>query len=216
MTTGLIGCSFAALVIYLVIIGGNKDALQFMTFTNTGFNFHVYCPVDTPTAAGYYQNYFGGNYVNLNSVNTSSLYVVYVQSSNVTTLSFNASTKTYDNITDVGFYYCGLARAWNDTCINSKLICSAPGPMFYLPVDEEVTIIWINNITSEGLAWTEEGCYNSTSNSSDCMIDAKIPQFNRPQTEGCTFNQPTNYSFPTRKVRVNKTQVPISPHIHGL
>lgn len=49
MTTGLIGCSFAALIIYLVIVGGNKDALPFMTFTNTNFNFHVYCPVDQDT-----------------------------------------------------------------------------------------------------------------------------------------------------------------------
>lgn len=32
--TGLIGCSFAALVIYLVIIGGNRQALDYLTFTN--------------------------------------------------------------------------------------------------------------------------------------------------------------------------------------
>lgn len=49
-----------------------------------------------------------------------------------------------------------------------------------------------------------------------CTIDAKFIDPNRPDTEGCTFNQPTNLSFSTRKVRVNKTQVPVSPHIHGL
>ncbi len=48
------------------------------------------------------------------------------------------------------------------------------------------------------------------------MIDAKNIDPFKPETEGCTFNQPTNYSFSTRKVRVNKTQVPVSPHIHGL
>lgn len=136
MTTGLIGCSFAALIIYLVIVGGNKEALPFMTFTNTNFNFHVYCPVDTPTAAGYYKNVFGGNYINFNSLNSSSLYVVYVQSANVTTSVFIANTNTYQDNKDLGLYYCGLARAWNDTCSNSQLVCSAPGPMFYLPVDE--------------------------------------------------------------------------------
>lgn len=76
--------------------------------------------------------------------------------------------------------------------------------------------MWINNITSDGITWTESDCYNPDSSDMDCMIDAKISNYDMPQTEGCTFNQPTNYSFSSRKVRVNKTQVPISPHIHGL
>lgn len=50
----------------------------------------------------------------------------------------------------------------------------------------------------------------------ECSIDAKIIDYTRPQTEGCTYNLPTNFSFPSRKVRVNKTQIPVSPHIHGL
>lgn len=62
----------------------------------------------------------------------------------------------------------------------------------------------------------EDGCYDPNTPEADCMIDAKILPTTSPQQEGCTYNKPTNYSFSTRKVRVNKTQVPLSPHIHGL
>jgi hypothetical protein len=213
LTNGAIGCSVAALVIYLVIIGGNQEAINFMTFQDKDFNFHVYCPIDTPTANKDYQAYFGVS----NTANTSSLYVVYIQAKNVTTSTVDPITNEIINTTDIGLYYCGLAREWSGTCQNAQLICTAPGPMFYLPVDQEVTIAWVNNISSNGIEWNDnDGCYSPDSTDMDCLTDAKIQDYYHPQTEGCTFNQPTNYSFPSRKVRVNKTQVPISPHIHGL
>lgn len=54
LANGAIGVSVAALILYLVIIGGNQDALPFLTFKDADFNFHVYCPVDTPTACNSY------------------------------------------------------------------------------------------------------------------------------------------------------------------
>lgn len=159
--------------------------------------------------------FIGASY-NISSFNASSLYVVYVQSLNTVTSTYDPTSNTFTNTTNLGLYYCGLARNWNDTCLNSKFVCTAPGPMFYLPVDEEITIIWVNNITSNGTVWDESECYSSDSLDEDCMIDAKITRPYMPQTEGCTFNKPTDYGYSTRKVRVNKNQVPISPHIHGL
>ncbi len=161
---GVTGCSIAALVIYLVIIGGNSEALPFLVFEQTGFNFHVYCPVDTPSASQAYQSYFGSKYYNTKTnYNASSLYVVYMQSKNVTTPTYDQITGTWKNVTSLGLYYCGLVREWNGDCKDSKMICSSPGPTFYLPVNQEVMIIWVNNITSEEVVWTEEGCYSSDS-----------------------------------------------------
>lgn len=107
LANGALGFSVAALVIYLVVIGGNQEAVNFMYFENTNFNFHVYCPIDSPTASGYYQSYFGYTY---NAANTSNLYVVYVQAKNVTTSVTDPSTGAITNNTDLGLFYCGLAR----------------------------------------------------------------------------------------------------------
>jgi len=32
----------------------------------------------------------------------------------------------------------------------------------------------------------------------------------------CTYKDPTDLGRPSKKIRVNSTQIPISPHIHGL
>lgn len=72
-------------------------------------------------------------------------------------------TGAWRNETSLGLYYCGLVREWNGDCKDSKMICSSPGPTFYLPVNEEVMIIWVNNITSQEVVWTEEGCYSPNS-----------------------------------------------------
>lgn len=33
--------------------------------------------------------------------------------------------------------YCGSARLWNESnCDNAKFVCTVPGPMFYIPVDQ--------------------------------------------------------------------------------
>jgi hypothetical protein len=82
-------------------------------------------------------------------------------------------------------------------------------------VFQEVTIVWVNNITTSGLNWLEDGCYSPTSVDHDCEVDTKIlPK--TPDQESCTFNDPTSLGFSKRIIRVNKDRVPISPHIHGL
>lgn len=111
--SGAIGMSTAALVLYLVIIGGNQEAIPFLTFKDTDFNFHVYCPIDTPNAYKYFQSYYGYAYDNTNS---SSFYVVYMQARNVTTTTRDPVTGQTINQTDLGLYYCGLAREWLGTC----------------------------------------------------------------------------------------------------
>ena len=60
-----------------------------------------------------------------------------------------------------------------------------------------------------------EGCYDPSNSTLVCSIDAKWP-YNVPEQEGCTFNDPTAYGYSSRKVQVNRNQVPTSPHIHGL
>lgn len=88
--------------------------------------------------------------------------------------------------------------------------------MFYFPVNSKVTIVWINDILTEGVQWDKEQCYADDSDDADCEIEAKIIDQDRPKTEGCTFYEEANLSYPTRKVRVSKTHFPISPHLHGL
>jgi hypothetical protein len=132
--TGLVGASFAALLIYLVLVGGNQEADQLVTFLKTDFRFHVYCPVDDAYNYQLYQQNFGGNLA-IDAPKNSSLYVVYVQARNSTSLTYDQTTNSFTNNTQMGLYYCGLAREWNGTCKNAQIVCSAPGPMFYLPID---------------------------------------------------------------------------------
>lgn len=54
LSYGLAGCSIAALLIYLVVIGGNTEADQLMQFVDTDFRFHVYCPIDSSSVYQYY------------------------------------------------------------------------------------------------------------------------------------------------------------------
>jgi hypothetical protein len=73
--------------------------------------------------------------------------------------------------------YCGSARLWNETdCRNSKLVCTIPGPMFYLPVGQQIDIIWVNAINGTGLNWSEAdgNCYDPNSTASHCSLEAKL------------------------------------------
>lgn len=41
--------------------------------------------------------------------------------------------------------YCGFARLKNETdCSNAQLLCTTPGPMFIVPVNQKINVIWIN------------------------------------------------------------------------
>jgi hypothetical protein len=87
--------------------------------------------------------------------------------------------------------------------------------MFYLPVKKPIYLIWINDIHSDGLDWPEEDCYAPDSDNMSCSIDARIDT--TPEKSGCTFMDPTNFLYNgTKKVRISKKNVPMSPHIHGI
>lgn len=126
--SGLIGCTFAALVLYVVYVGGLFDATQFLSFNIVDFNYQVMCPINSQTMAQY------GTLFGISQSSSSNLYVVTTISQNVSRTLYDPDTGNYINTTTNALYYCGLARAWNGTCANAQLVCSAPAPMFYLPV----------------------------------------------------------------------------------
>jgi len=86
--------------------------------------------------------------------------------------------------------------------------------MFYFPVKQEATIIWVNELQdAASMNWNNEGtCYADNPDVNACTVRKKMNNAN-----ACTFNDPTNYfynKFDT--IRVRQTSMPISPHIHGL
>jgi hypothetical protein len=70
--------------------------------------------------------------VNLGVGPNPNLYIVYVQARDVTSTFWDSATSQYITQTKAGLYYCGLAREWLGTCKDARLVCSIPGPMFYL------------------------------------------------------------------------------------
>jgi hypothetical protein len=87
--------------------------------------------------------------------------------------------------------------------------------MFFLPVGSPITIIWINDINSDGLNWTEDDCYDPNSDTQACSIYSRT-EVSKAKS-GCTYKDPTDFDVSNVKTsRVNKKAVPISPHIHGL
>ncbi len=101
-----------------------------------------------------------------------------MQARDVVSYIYNPADNTNTTQVQAGLFYCGLTREWNGTCQNARFVCSSPGPLFYLPVGKEVTIAWVNNISSNGLNWPVSGCYDPAYNLTDCLNDAKIkPQY---------------------------------------
>ncbi len=83
--------------------------------------------------------------------------------------------------------------------------------MFYFPVGQEADIIFVNDINTKVVNWTETDCYASDSDDRFCTVTTKEID------EGCSYNLPTDYSIAkTGKHRLDADAVPISPHIHGL
>lgn len=56
---------------------------------------------------------------------------------------------TYDENGEAKLRYCGLAREWNGDCTNPSYTCSSPGPMFDFKVNQEVDVIWINQLSAD-------------------------------------------------------------------
>jgi len=201
-----VGFTLAAFLLYLAIIYGDKQAETQLVFKDSPFQFHVYCPISSQDHLQQYLHLIkNAQLSDLEAIDVANTYVVYIKA---------RSTDKNNPDAKGGLFYCGLAREWNGDCTNAQIICSAPGPMFYLPVGQSVTIIWINDIDTTGLNWDEDDCYDPDSNDADCSVDARMST--DKDSSGCTFNNPTYLGFPTKKVRVSKTKVPISPHIHGL
>ena len=111
-----------------------------------------------------------------------------------------------------GLFYCGLARKWwEGDCKSAQVVCSSPGPMFYFPVGQAATILFVNDIDPETVNWVPANCYDADSDDLACTVTR------REAKEGCTYYHPTDYQAnSTSKYRVNNKSIPISPHIHGL
>ena len=101
------GMSAAALIVYLVIVGGNVEVTQIPTVTSSNFKFDVYCPVDTADSINYFKQFYG---TTLGIGPSPNLYIVYIQVQNLTTQSYDVEAGTYTTQTKAGLYYCGLAR----------------------------------------------------------------------------------------------------------
>lgn len=56
---------------------------------------------------------------------------------------------TYDENGEAKLRYCGLTREWNGDCTNPSYTCSSPGPMFDFKVNQEVDVIWINQLSAD-------------------------------------------------------------------
>jgi hypothetical protein len=71
--------------------------------------------------------------------------------------------------------------------------------------------MFINDIKTETVNWVESDCYHPDSDDSVCTVTQK------EESDKCTYFHPTDYVLQnTLKHRVNRSSVPISPHIHGL
>jgi hypothetical protein len=162
-----IGFSLAAFLIFLAIIYGNEQIGDQLIFTDSPFEFHVYCPISSKDYLKQYVNLITNAKVSqINNLDIKEdIYVVYVQ----------ARPIEKEVNSTAGLYYCGLARPWLGSCENAKIICSSPGPMFYLAVNSPAYIIWINSIDTAGLNWAEEDCYSPDADNDFCTINARLP-----------------------------------------
>ena len=126
------------------------------------------------------------------------------------------ASNTSDPNSTVLMSYCGYARLMNETdCSNGQLLCSIPGPMFYVPVKREINVVWINDINGTGLNWDEVdfNCYMNISNDRECTVNAKPDAI----SEDCTYYDPTQLDYKAvKQVRISSELVPISPHVHGV
>ena len=70
--------------------------------------------------------------------------------------------------------------------------------------------MWINDIYAETVNWTATECYSPDSDNMLCTVTQK------ELSDKCSYYKPTDYIYKTLKHRVDRTAIPMSPHIHGL
>ena len=202
-----IGFSAAGLLIFLAIIFGKEPTGTPLTFTETAFSFDVYCPVSSKENLAQYSSLLTNAQMGqIGSLNIQDdIYVVYIQ----------ARPTNITNNSPAGLYYCGLARTWLGSCSNAQVVCSSPGPMFYMRANSPAYIVWVNSINTAYLNWTEEDCYSPTSDNTFCTVHSRLPP-TYTEKPGCAYKDPTNLGYKSSTMRIDRMHVPISPHIHGL
>lgn len=113
------------------------------TINSSTFYSHVYCPVNNTSNPSFLALI---NYLNVS--NTSNDYeVLSAAIENFTTYIIfvrAASTNLSPTTNDILLNFCGWARTLNSDCSQAQLVCSIPGPMFSLPTDSEIDVIWVN------------------------------------------------------------------------
>lgn len=197
-----IGFSAAGLLIFLAIIFGKEPTGTPLTFTETPFSFSVYCPVSSKGNLAQYSSLLTNAQMGqIGSLNIQDdIYVLYVQA-RPTNITANSPA---------GLYYCGLARTWLGSCADAKVVCSSPGPMFYMRAISPADIVWVNNINTAYLNWTEEDCYSPSSDNNFCTIKSRLPQ-SYSEKPGCAYKDPTNLGYKYSSMRIDRMHVPISP-----
>jgi hypothetical protein len=121
--------------------------------------------------------------------------------------------------------YCGLTRKWNETCDSGKLeyVCSTPGPIFDLEIQEEIYVFWVNNITHlDAKAATfptyEQMKLNACYNGSYSTRPERCIQKTKPSSwQDCQYYDPTNLgNAPTGEYNIDVEHWPTTTHVHGL
>ena len=96
--------------------------------------------------------------------------------------TFHVEVHSYEFIDSNGkksieLFYCSLVRNFYDTCDQSYLGCSSPGPMFDIPAREHIDIVWINALNSSLLPDSTGDCMDSAFASAHkefCSLMAKV------------------------------------------
>lgn len=62
-------------------------------------------------------------------------------------------------------YYCSYVRKWTaPDCSEADYNCTSPGPLFYVPRNQPIKVVWVQNMSSAN-NWknqSETNCYNLT------------------------------------------------------
>lgn len=142
------------------------------------FKYDVYCPI--PRTTKNYQNFYLTEWQKMAykqlSTNQNSIdkYVISMR------MKTDSSGKKR-------FHFCSLARKWSEPdCSNARIVCSSPGPMFYIPKGAITEVAWIHNIE------TDPNNLPPTFSSSarQCVIekaDLTLPSVNYSDPSHCTL-----------------------------
>lgn len=76
---------------------------------------------------------------------------------------------------DQQIQFCGLTRPWNGSCEDAESVrytCSNPGPVFDLETDQEVYVLWVNQVNSINVSISTQDPYTSVNS---CYQTTRIP-----------------------------------------